>query len=77
MALWRGHLLLPLDLARFDSRQHVDNLDTANFQRLAGAAPKTLEMDQVNQELERMAALVDASGAPTNPARKVMESLAT
>jgi predicted TIM-barrel fold metal-dependent hydrolase len=57
--------------------ESLEKLYTANFQRLAGAAPKTLDMDLVNQELERMAALVDASGAPTNPAREVMESLAT
>jgi predicted TIM-barrel fold metal-dependent hydrolase len=50
---------------------------TANFQRLAGAAPKVLDMDLVNQELERIAALTDASGASANPAREVLSSLAT
>jgi len=29
MILWQGHLLLPLDVARFDEKEYMDNLDTA------------------------------------------------
>lgn len=47
----------------------------ANFQRLAGTVPKPLDMGLVNRELERLAALMDASGAPANPAREVLASL--
>jgi hypothetical protein len=47
-----------------------------NFQRVAGAAPKALDIDLVRQEMERIAALVDGSGAPVNPARQVVGLLA-
>lgn len=50
---------------------------SGNFQRLTGPAPKTLDMDLVNEELERLATLLDRSGAPANPAREIAGLLAT
>jgi len=47
-----------------------------NFQRVAGAAPKALDIDLVKRELERIAALVDGFGAAANPARQVVGLLA-
>jgi len=49
---------------------------TANFRRIAGPVPKALDMDLVQEELERIATLVNASGAPANPAREVAALLA-
>jgi hypothetical protein len=47
-----------------------------NFQRLTAPEPKPLDMELVKEELERIAALVDASGGAVNPARDVARSLA-
>jgi len=59
------------------SKETLAKIYRANFQRLAGAAPKPLDMDLVSEELERMVALIDMSDVPTNPAREVLVSLAT
>jgi len=42
-----------------------------NFQRIVGPGPKALDMDLVTEELDRIAALVDAAGGATNPAREI------
>jgi len=47
-----------------------------NFRRIAGPAPKALDMELVKCELGRIAALVDASGGPVNPAQEIVGLLA-
>jgi len=53
----------------------LSKIYVGNFQRLAGPAPKLLNRSLVKEELERLARLVDATGAPTNPAREVTKAL--
>jgi predicted TIM-barrel fold metal-dependent hydrolase len=57
-------------------REVLAKIYSGNYQRLAGRAPKALDMDLVKAELDRLGALVEELGTPVNPAREVARSLA-